>query len=120
MPAMRRAADREPLPQTSRSVATEREGDSAGLDARLVRERDAWDALVAANPASGFMQSWAWAEFKAREGYRTWPLGVYRAGALVAGALLHGYPGGAGGGLLFAPEGPVLPWDAPDLARAAL
>jgi len=38
----------------------------------------------------------------------------------VAGALLHGYPGGAGGGLLFAPEGPVLPWDEPDLARGAL
>lgn len=83
-------------------------------------ERAAWDALVAANPASGFMQSWSWAEFKAREGYQTWPLGVYVAGELIAGAIVQAYPAHGGGALLFAPGGPVLPWGEPDLAREAL
>jgi lipid II:glycine glycyltransferase (peptidoglycan interpeptide bridge formation enzyme) len=86
-------------------------------------ERDTWETLVAMNPASGFMQSWAWAEFKAREGYRVRPIGLYRQDRLAGGAILHAYPGaanGAGRGIVFAPEGPVLPWDEPALARDGL
>jgi lipid II:glycine glycyltransferase (peptidoglycan interpeptide bridge formation enzyme) len=83
-------------------------------------DRASWDALVAANDASGFGQSWAWATFKEREGHQVERLGVFDGARLVAGAMLHLYPSLAGQALLYAPDGPVVPWDDEGLAREAL
>jgi peptidoglycan pentaglycine glycine transferase (the first glycine) len=83
----------------------------APLDAR---DREAWDALVLAHPASGFMQSWAWSRFKELEGYRAVRLGVFAEDRLVGGAIGYGFPSPAEAGLLAVPDGPVLDWQAPD------
>jgi peptidoglycan pentaglycine glycine transferase (the first glycine) len=77
-------------------------------------EASRWDALVAAAPASGFMQSWAWSEFKRVEGYDVLRLGLFDAGVLTGGvsACVYRVPGAPA--LLAAPDGPVLDWSAPD------
>jgi lipid II:glycine glycyltransferase (peptidoglycan interpeptide bridge formation enzyme) len=81
-------------------------------------DRDAWDALVAARPASGFMQSWAWSEFKALEGYQVTRLGLFDGGRLRGGALVYTYPSPLEAGLAVVPDGPVLDWDDPAAATA--
>ncbi|MCC6626696.1 MAG: peptidoglycan bridge formation glycyltransferase FemA/FemB family protein [Chloroflexi bacterium] len=80
----------------------------------------AWERLVAANPASGMMQTLAWATFKRRLGFRTLHLALYDGATLVGGLLGYLGPARPGPALLVAPEGPVLPWDDPVLARAGL
>ncbi|NTV63410.1 MAG: aminoacyltransferase, partial [Oscillochloris sp.] len=79
-----------------------------------------WEELVQASPACGVMQSLSWAAFKHRQGLRTLHLGVFIHGDLIGGALCYAPPEGLGAGLLVAPEGPLLPWEQHDLARAAL
>jgi lipid II:glycine glycyltransferase (peptidoglycan interpeptide bridge formation enzyme) len=73
----------------------------------------AWDALVAKCPSSGFMQSWAWSEFKRLEGYDILRLGVFEGGTLAAGAILFHFPSPQGAGLIAVPDGPVLDWNGP-------
>lgn len=73
-------------------------------------DRAAWDAHVAASPQSGFMQSWAWSDFKRREGYAVLRLGLFEAGVLVGGALAYHYRSEDSGGLIAVPDGPVLDW----------
>jgi lipid II:glycine glycyltransferase (peptidoglycan interpeptide bridge formation enzyme) len=83
--------------------------------ARLgLRQREDWDALVAADPASGFMQSWAWSEFKTLEGYRAERLGLFAGDRLVGGAIGYAFASPTGTDLVAVPDGPVLPWDSPD------
>jgi lipid II:glycine glycyltransferase (peptidoglycan interpeptide bridge formation enzyme) len=83
----------------------------APLDAR---QREAWDALVAAHPAGGFMQSWAWARFKELEGYDVVRLGLFDGARLTGGALAYAFPSPAEAGLLAVPDGPLLDWSAPE------
>lgn len=92
------------------------------MDLRLLGpEWDAkWDALVGVDPCSGFMQSTAWSRFKRDEGYQTLPLGLFDASELVGGATLHRYPADRLGGVVYAPEGPVLPWHDEASARSGL
>jgi lipid II:glycine glycyltransferase (peptidoglycan interpeptide bridge formation enzyme) len=99
----------------------------AALAVRALNELDseaglgrAWEALVAGDPASGVMQSLAWADFKRALGFRTLHLGLFDGERLVGGALCYTGPEGPGAGLLVAPEGPVLPWADEPLARAGL
>jgi lipid II:glycine glycyltransferase (peptidoglycan interpeptide bridge formation enzyme) len=80
------------------------------------RHREAWEALVAAHPGSGFMQSWAWSAAKELEGYRAIRLGLFEGGALRGGGIAYLFPSPAEGGLAAMPDGPVLDWDAPDAA----
>ncbi|MBI3455749.1 MAG: peptidoglycan bridge formation glycyltransferase FemA/FemB family protein [Candidatus Rokubacteria bacterium] len=80
------------------------------------RHRDAWDALVAAHPASGFMQAWAWSRFKELEGYSVLRLGLFEKERLRGGAIAYAFPSPAEAGLLVVPDGPLLDWDAPDAA----
>jgi peptidoglycan pentaglycine glycine transferase (the first glycine) len=77
------------------------------------RHRDAWDGLVAAHPASGFMQSWAWSRFKELEGYRAVRVGVFEGERLAGGAIGYAFPSPAEAALLAVPDGPVLDWAAP-------
>ena len=82
------------------------------------RHREAWDALVAAHPASGFMQSWAWSAFKELEGYAVLRLGLFDGEVLAGGGLVYAYPTPAEAGLVAMPDGPVLAWDRADAGVA--
>lgn len=75
--------------------------------------RAAWEALVAAHPGTGFMQSWAWSAFKELEGYRVIRLGVFTGETLTGGALAYVFPSPAEAALAVVPDGPVLDWEAP-------
>ena len=80
------------------------------------RHREVWDALVASNPASGFMQAWRWSEFKALEGYTLIRLGLFDRDALIGGGIAYTFPSLPGAGLAVVPDGPVLDWDSPAAA----
>ncbi len=82
------------------------------------RHREAWEALVANHPASGFMQSWAWSAFKELEGYRVLRLGLFEGERLKGGAIAYLFPSPAEAGLAAMPDGPLLDWDAPDNGQA--
>lgn len=79
-----------------------------------------WETLVRANPASGFMQSLAWADFKRRQGMRYLHLGLKENDKLIGGAIFYTSHHNKGAGFFIAPEGPVLPWDDVDLAQQGL
>ncbi len=70
-----------------------------------------WDNLVKCNPASGFMQSLTWANFKRKMGLEVLHLGLFNKGKLLGGAIFYCAPHNKGAGIMMAPDGPVLPWD---------
>ncbi len=80
----------------------------------------AWERLVQGCPESGFMQSLAWAEVKRAQGLTVLHAGLFQDDVLIGGALCYTHPQPNGATLLIAPEGPVLPWHAPDLVMAGL
>jgi lipid II:glycine glycyltransferase (peptidoglycan interpeptide bridge formation enzyme) len=75
-------------------------------------DRDRWDTFVQAHPAGCFMQSWAWADFKALEDYQTFRYGIFAPDAaeprLVGGCIFYYYPRSHSANLLLAPGGPLL------------
>lgn len=79
-----------------------------------------WEELVCANPASGFMQSLAWADFKRRQGMRYLHLGLKEDDKLIGGAIFYTSHHNKGAGFFMAPEGPVLPWHDKDRAQEGL
>jgi lipid II:glycine glycyltransferase (peptidoglycan interpeptide bridge formation enzyme) len=80
------------------------------------RWRDAWDDAVRANPACGFMQSMAWADFQRHQGIEVYPRAWLRAGRIEGGAVYYASRSLDGPGILVTPAGPVVPWHDP--ARA--
>lgn len=80
--------------------------------------RTAWDALVASHPASGFMQTWRWSEFKALEGYAVVRLGLFDGTCLVGGGIAYAFPSPVDATLAAMPDGPVLDWDGPEASPA--
>ncbi|MGB8698300.1 MAG: peptidoglycan bridge formation glycyltransferase FemA/FemB family protein [Thermosynechococcaceae cyanobacterium] len=72
-------------------------------------DRSAWDWLTQQSPTGCFMQAWAWADFKEREGFQTFRYGLFQAERLVGGCCFYGYPQPHGANLLTAPGGPCLP-----------
>jgi peptidoglycan pentaglycine glycine transferase (the first glycine) len=68
-----------------------------------------WDALNQASPTGCFMQSWAWAEFKEREGFLSFRYGLFQGDRLVGGCFIYGYPRAHPANLLMVPGGPSLP-----------
>jgi lipid II:glycine glycyltransferase (peptidoglycan interpeptide bridge formation enzyme) len=96
---------------------------TAGVTARALEgplDAEGWERLVAANPASGFMQSLGWAELKRRLGYGVHHVILERDGQLAGGAIWYSPPGLGGPCLFVAPHGPVLPWHDPERARTGL
>lgn len=55
------------------------------------------------------MQSWTWADFKEKEGYRTFKLGLFLDDELIGGCLCYLYPHFSKANLLIAPGGPLIP-----------
>lgn len=70
-----------------------------------------WEVLVSANPKSGIMQSLYWAEAKRKQGLDTIHLGFFNSDELIAGSIFYRSKKQNGTSILFAPEGPVLPWE---------
>ena len=70
--------------------------------------KPAWESLVKASPASGFMQSWDWAGFKAAQGQSVARLGLFDGAELRGGAMVYSVASPYAPLLL--PHGPVLPW----------
>lgn len=89
-----------------------------GLELETPSSRQ-WNNLVAENPASGFMQSIEWAQFKHAQGLKHYRLGIFQGENLVAGCLLY-YAADSNPGFLVAPHGPILPWENKELARQCL
>jgi lipid II:glycine glycyltransferase (peptidoglycan interpeptide bridge formation enzyme) len=81
---------------------------------------EAWEALAMRTPASGFMQSLWWAEFKRRRGLRTLHLLLHDDDHLIGGMLCYAPPPRHALGLLTAPDGPILPWEDRAMAREGL
>ena len=76
--------------------------------------------FVGSHANTGFMQSSAWMRFKSDEGYEARRLGLFRGLDLVGGSVLFRYPADRLGGVVYAPEGPVLPWQDESSAREGL
>jgi len=79
-----------------------------------------WEALVQANPASGFMQSLYWAQVKRKQGLPVFHFGIFENTELLGGAIFYSSMKRNGARILVAPEGPVLPWHNELLARATV
>ena len=72
-------------------------------------ERQLWDCFAQASVGGCFMQSWAWADFKEREGYKTFRYGLFLNEKLVGGVIFYFYPHKSKANLLMAPGAPLLP-----------
>ncbi len=81
---------------------------------------DEWDQLVGVSPCSGFMQSSAWMRFKRSEGHETLRCGLFEESRLLGGATLLLYPSDRLGGVICAPDGPILPWEDESATRIGL
>ena len=71
-------------------------------------DKDLWDAFAIANPDACFMQSWAWADFKELEGYKTFRNGLFAENKLVGGWIFYFYPHPGKANLIIAPGAPIL------------
>jgi peptidoglycan pentaglycine glycine transferase (the first glycine) len=67
-----------------------------------------WDNFVRSHPEGCFMQSWAWADFKEREGYQTFRYGLFCDRVLVGGFIIYFYPTPDRANLLLTPGGPIF------------
>ncbi len=82
---------------------------------------DAWDALTASCPHTGFMQSSDWMAFKRLEGFITPRFGIFDAsGTLRGGGACLFYPSHAQETMVICPQGPILPWAETEPSRHAL
>jgi peptidoglycan pentaglycine glycine transferase (the first glycine) len=72
-----------------------------------------WENLVKKNPASGYMQSFFWADLKRMLGWETFKIGVFEKNKLIGGAIVGKYSRFKNRSFLIIPEGPVLPYEKP-------
>lgn len=79
-----------------------------------------WDSLVQSNPASGFMQSTHWAQFKRQMGLTPCHLALFDGEELLGGGIFYAAPNTKGAGFLVAPDGPVLPWNDDELSARGM
>lgn len=72
-----------------------------------------WEAFLAQNEYSGFMQSLAWGEVKRAEGWEVIPLAIRENENIVAAALVLGAKTNHEDIYYYSPMGPVLNWHQP-------
>ena len=84
-----------------------------------IRHKQAWDQMVKQAHGSGFMQSWAWGAWKENSGQKVVRLGVMEGQRLIGGATAYLVASALGSSPLMVPQGPVLPWQDLDSAKAA-
>jgi lipid II:glycine glycyltransferase (peptidoglycan interpeptide bridge formation enzyme) len=71
----------------------------------------AWDRFVESTPDTGFMQSSAWAKFRARVGFEHFAITLKDGETIVGGALVGKFTYQEGHCFYYIQEGPVLPAD---------
>ena len=79
---------------------------------RPITESQAWDALIASLPAAHLLQSWAWGEFKVRNGWRPARL-AWETAAGPAAAQVLARTAARAATVLYVPKGPLLNWEDP-------
>lgn len=77
--------------------------------------QEEWENLTKTNPASGYMQSFFWAEFKNLLGWETFKIGVLDKNKLIGGVIVAKYSHYKDKNILYIPEGPILPYDHPQV-----
>ncbi len=80
----------------------------------------AWDAFLAATPGGDYLQTSLWAQVKAPFGWRAVRLVVTQDERIVAGAQLLIRPLPLVGAVGYAPRGPLIAVDDPELTRLVL
>jgi peptidoglycan pentaglycine glycine transferase (the first glycine) len=86
----------------------------------------AWDSLIATLPGAHFLQTWEWAQTKARLGWqplpRVWHNGQGRpvAAAMVLQRRLGSHGPAARLSVMYVPKGPLCDWENADLRRRLL
>jgi peptidoglycan pentaglycine glycine transferase (the first glycine) len=80
-------------------------------------DADAWQAFLVATPSGDFLHDWAWADVAAFDGQPQRRYVLADAGEVVAivAAQERKLPGGRA--FWYVPHGPVLDWDAPQVAE---
>ena len=71
---------------------------------------DQWDRFVEASPATGFMQSSWWADFRTLAGFEHFAVVLRARNVIVGGALVLRFRSDSGS-FYYVPEGPALPSD---------
>ncbi|HUD19606.1 MAG TPA: peptidoglycan bridge formation glycyltransferase FemA/FemB family protein [Patescibacteria group bacterium] len=79
--------------------------------------RDEWEHLTKTNPASGYMQSFWWTEFKNLLGWQSYKIGIVEKDKLVGGTIISKYAHYKGRNTIEITEGPVLPYNNPEKAE---
>jgi len=79
-----------------------------------------WNAFVAGFPTGDFMQAWEWGDLKARTAWQPHRLALEERGEIVAGMQILQRDAPGGRCLLYAPRGPLVPPDRPDLLAALI
>jgi lipid II:glycine glycyltransferase (peptidoglycan interpeptide bridge formation enzyme) len=69
----------------------------------------AWDRFLESTPATGFMQSSWWADFRADAGFTHFGVMLKSDGAIVAGAMVLRRPYAPGECFYYVQEGPIVP-----------
>ncbi|HWP13825.1 MAG TPA: peptidoglycan bridge formation glycyltransferase FemA/FemB family protein [Ramlibacter sp.] len=103
-------------PPLSKPIAPPRR-DSAARGNDDVARWTAWDRFLAATPDTGFMQSSAWAQFRARGGCEHFAVTLKDGDAIVGGALVGKWTYEPGHCFYYVQEGPVLPADEDSAAE---
>jgi peptidoglycan pentaglycine glycine transferase (the first glycine) len=80
----------------------------------------AWDRFLEATPATGFMQSSWWADFRTTVGYRHFATILKRSGHILGGALVQRFRHRSGTVFYYMQDGPVLPETDTSLAADVL
>lgn len=73
-----------------------------------------WEDLTKKNSASGYMQSFWFAQFQQLLGWETYKIGIFDKGDLLGGAVIAKYGHYKNQSILYIPEGPVLPYNTPE------
>lgn len=73
-----------------------------------------WEDLVKKNPASGYMQSFWWADFQNLLGWDTYKIGIFNREKLLGGAVIAKYSHYKNKSILYIGEGPILPYSEPE------
>ena len=86
-----------------------------------VNDAQAWDRTLLALPNPHILQSWAWGEFKSRQGWRaTRLLFKEQAKTVAAASILQRRVPRLPLSILYVPKGPALDWTRPRLAERVL
>jgi peptidoglycan pentaglycine glycine transferase (the first glycine) len=70
-----------------------------------------WENLIKNNPATGYMQSFFWTEFKKMLGWEIFRIGIFENNKLTGGAIVSKYSHFKNFNFLEVSDGPVLPYE---------